>query len=346
MKRRKLPAEVVDLYRKLKDDNSMNLTTKGKIIMEQYPDHFVGILPRSAYVACQREDDNDQAGHLVAEARETLPTAVDLPPILDEVVWSYQDCLLFSDNHLPFHDSDVIAEGMAFAKAQKLRRVVLNGDTLDLHWASKYVNLSGEDSEASFRQLADYFVALMDHGLREIVLDFGNHEDRITRATDGRLHLWSIVAMAIDTLPSRDRMRVRKAVTATNRPYITLVDTPDGTNWVIGHPRRYRQKRLSLAADLALKTFKCHVATGHEHHIGVTVSDCGDYWAMNLPCTQAAERTEYLQMDMSPTPRPIKGFGWLIDGVPGVWWEKAAEQWKRKQLKAKSKQLNAKKGKR
>jgi len=335
LRRKTIPREAVEMYLKMRDENSKNVYAKGKEIQEAFPDSFAGMLPRSVWVACYRDYENRDVAVEVAEARDSLPRPVDLPPILEEVVWPYQDCLLFSDNHLPFHDLDVIAEGLRFAKVNKLRRVVLNGDTLDLHWASKYVNMSGEDSEASFKQLADYFVALLDHGLREIVMDFGNHEDRITRATDGRLHLWSIVAMAIDTLPSRDRMRVRKAVTATNRPYVTFVDTPDGINWVIGHPRRYRQKRLSLAADLALKQFKCHVATGHEHHIGKTVSDCGDYWAVNLPCTQAAERTEYLQMDMSPTPRPIKGFGWLIDGVPDVWWERAAEPWKIKQLKLK-----------
>lgn len=337
--RRTIPKASMHKFLELRDDRSMNIHQKGDQIRQCDPDFWADPprLDRNIYVACYRQAEDSGFADEVAAAQDKLPRPVELPPMLEKLDRSYKDVLLFSDNHLPFHDIDVIAEGLVFAKTHKLRRCVLNGDTLDLHWASNYTNLSGEDHDESFAQLAQFFVALLDHGLSEILLNFGNHEDRISRMTHGKLHLWSLIAMAIDTLPSRDRMRVRKAVTATNRPYIRFTDTPDGIDWVIGHPRRYRGKRLSLAADIALKWAKCHVATGHEHHIGWTITDCGSYFAVNLPCTQAAERTEYLQMDMSPTARPLKGFGWIIDGMPGLMPEIAPEPYKRAMMKPRTK---------
>jgi hypothetical protein len=322
-----VPAKALEMFKNMKQ-LGMNDFKTGKTIQDEFPERFADMLPRSVAIACRREVLNAATEGAVFDAIVNVPKAVDLPAILEDMTLPYRDCLLFSDVHLPYHDPDIIAEGMAFAKASKMKRVVLNGDTLDMHWASSYVNLSEEDADSSFKALGEFFLGLIENGMSDILLNFGNHEDRISRMTKGKLHLFSVIALAIDTLESRDRLRVRKAVRATNRPYIRFTDTPDGIDWVIGHPRRYRGKRLSLASDIALKWAKCHVATGHEHHIGWTVTDDGAYFAVNLPCTQDPERTEYLQMDMSPTARPVRGFGWLWDGAPGVWWQGAPNEWK------------------
>lgn len=331
--RNPIPKDALELYQKLKAKKVHHLEI-GRQVGEAFPDRFGGMTPLSVYNGCERELGNAAFRAEVAEAGKALPEPVDLPPIMDRLEVPYEDALLLSDVHLPYHDENVLSEALAFSRAAKLKLCVLNGDIVDLHWASDYVNLTSEDVGESFRQLGQFYVTLLESGIRTILHNFGNHEDRIMRKTGGKLALWSLIALSIDTLPSRERLRVRKAVSATNRHYVRLKDCPDGKDWVIGHPRRYRKKRLSLSSEIAQGRTLSHVATGHQHHYGFTISENGQYWAVDLPCTQDPERVEYLSVGLDPASSPVRGFGWLFDGVPGLWWSEASDEWKAWQLES------------
>lgn len=327
MRRNPIPKEALDLYLKLKAERVPYLEI-GRKVQEAFPVRFANMTAQSTYNGCQRELANSEMRAEIQLAADTLPKAVDLPPIMDRLEVPYEDTLLLSDVHLPYHDEQVLAEALTFAKAAKLRLCVLNGDILDLHWASDYVNLTSEDVGESFNQLGQFYVTLLDAGITKILHNFGNHEDRIMRKTGGKLALWSLIAMSIDTLESRQRLRVRKTVSATNRHYVRLQECPDGKDWVIGHPRRYRKKRLSLSSEIAQGRMLSHVATGHQHHYGITISENGQFFAVDLPCTQDPERVEYLSVGIDPASSPVRGFGWLFDGVPGLWWSEATPEWK------------------
>lgn len=327
VQRNPIPKRALEIFAKLKEEKTHHLEI-GKLLRADFPVRFADMTELSIYNACQRELQIARYKAEVDEGATLLPAAVELPPILDRLEVPYEDALLLSDVHLPYHDEAVLAEALTFCRASKVRLAVLNGDILDLHWASDYVNLSGEDVGESFRQLGQFYVTLLEAGITTILHNFGNHEDRIMRKTGGKLALWSLIAMSIDTLESRHRLRVRKAVSATNRHYVRLTGAPDGKDWVIGHPRRYRKKRLSLSSEIAQGRTLSHVATGHQHHYGTTITENGQYIAVDLPCTQDPERVEYLAVGIDPASSPVRGFGWLFDGVPGLWWSEAPDEWK------------------
>ena len=324
------------MYLKLKHDTQVgNIHVKGEMIRATNPDFWNDRprLARNIWVACYRQDEELGISDQVESAVESVPRAIDLPPVMESLEAPYRDCLLLSDVHVPFHDETILAEALVFAKNNGLRRAVLNGDTLDMLGFSSYDGLTSEDVRASLSRCGELFEAMLDHGITEIHMTTGNHEHRFERKVGSALGFRELLGHVYVEMDPGAAKAARRAVKCTNRFWLRYYDTPDSIDWQIHHQFNYRQKRLSTAMDLALKVTNCHTATGHEHHWGMSVTENGKWFAVNLPTCQAEERTEYKERRKGVYTSWVRGFGWLIDGVPGLWWHEAPEQWKRRMLR-------------
>ncbi len=89
--------------------------------------------------------------------------------------------MVLSDIHFPYHDRRALATALKEGRRRKVKKIVLNGDTLDNHWQSKFQ----KDPQArSFPDEVETARSFLD-GLREsfgddceIVWKNGNHDER------------------------------------------------------------------------------------------------------------------------------------------------------------------------
>jgi predicted phosphodiesterase len=97
--------------------------------------------------------------------------------------FEFDECLLFSDVHVPFHDP-ALEVALAYGRTRKPDLIVLNGDIVDFYNASFF----DKDPRRRFRLATEveYLKALLEH-LRDrfpkarIVYKEGNHEERFAR---------------------------------------------------------------------------------------------------------------------------------------------------------------------
>ena len=313
--------------------SGFNSDDTAKMLKEKFPQHFDDMTLRSVYTMMMREITSSGLEHRLANAKVLLPKGVGLPThTFQKMEVPYEDCLLFSDNHLYCHDVDWIAKGLVFMRTNDLKAVVLNGDTIDGLWASAYVNFMRGDAPAEFDAMGKFLHAILEHGAERIYIVPGNHEKRLGRQTQGALQMTHIIAMSLAHIEDPVlRLELDKITHVTNYPWMRFYGTPDQIDWLVGHPMAYRQLQLSVAAEMAQK-YQTHIALGHEHHKATGVDKYSRYQTLNLPCTMDPGKAEYKALDFSPRPEVKLGFGWIVDGYGDSISHVAPEQWIRRRL--------------
>lgn len=337
-KRSPVSAEVLARWRLLKD-GERNIYDIGRLLLQEFPDQFpkngpMPMSPRSAYIKCWREAQQPELAAAERSAIDKMPEPQKLAALLQPIIEPYQDTIVISDAHLPFHLENVFADALLFAKAHKLKRASLLGDFLDFTFFSSYDNLTQERLDETWLTCARALEALFDHGVEEVFWCAGNHEHRFERVSG--VPVMAMLAHVLDAglaISSSLGKAIKKRVRTTNMFWLHYTNTPDGIDWRLDHQWNHRRVRGSTASALALETNECHTMTGHEHHYSLQLAQNGRYFAVSCPSMQDPQSAEYMVRRAKVGARQCEGFGWLIDGLPGLWSDRDPEPAKARRLR-------------
>jgi len=217
-----------------------------------------------------------------------------------ELKLDLDDYMLSCDYHSPYHSELWINRFLCVSDKLKMRKSIIVGDLFDMDFAKFWpaedrkpdLDLEIDQTTPVIKAL-DYF----DHNY----LIRGNHENRVMRMTEGKIqakHLFNLFGKGIwerkFTYSTYDRLWI-------------------GDDWLLLHPKSYRQNSASVAIRMAEK-FHRHVINAHGHFIALRYDVSGDYMGIDLGGMFSREKTEYINKHTTTHPTWNNGFGAIKNG--------------------------------
>ena len=162
------------------------------------------------------------------------------------------DAVVVSDIQAPTTDLDWARLVVPVAQQYNIRRLILNGDSLNVDWLSGYTAIVQQPRASQEIDAISYLLEEWSRWFEDIIYMPGNHETRFLRANMGNLNIENLVSLF-------HAPKVR----ATNFDHMTL-HTEQG-KWFIAHGSSYSVNQLVVAEQMALK-YQANVIVGHQHH--------------------------------------------------------------------------------
>jgi hypothetical protein len=206
-----------------------------------------------------------------------------------------------ADWHIPFYDRNFAAEFIITCEDQGIRELIIPGDLWDCDNYSKFVHLGWRDCfRAEIDEVRSVMVELIEH-FDKIYLCRGNHEKRWIDGNFGMMGMRELFALL--ELPPRSY-----TVTLDDHMYLES----NGKEWLIAHPRSFRQTPCSVARVLANK-YLTNVCTAHGHQWEQGISTGGHFDVMDAGGMFDPYALEYLRQT-NTYPAVQGGFYLIIDG--------------------------------
>jgi len=212
---------------------------------------------------------------------------VTLPP---------KNYIVFCDFHSPYYSEHWFNRGLAVADAMGIKDCIIAGDLVDLDFIKSWPNDRIEEQstlDSESRATEPVFKAL-DY-FDNITLIKGNHENRVNRATDGKIqarHLFEIMGQRV--------WEEKFTYSVYDKLFI-------GDKWMIVHPRSYSQISASVAVRLAEK-FHRHILNAHGHFFAMRYDRSGQYVALDLGGMFDPEKIGYINLKTTTHPAWNPGF--------------------------------------
>lgn len=258
----------------------------------------------AAQIAALAGTTKDTVQKIIKRGMEAPAFDVEIPPVL----MLEGDRVVTADVHVPT-TSKVMAEKVLLAgKKRNIRRLSLVGDLFCQDMFSRYAQLINSHSFKSEVNAAKELFGYWMGWYEEVEFCRGNHDDRLISWTNG--------AVAMQELADMVKPESGK-ITTSMRNYMKLHSGDE--DWTLVHQRKYSKKPLSVACDFAAK-HRTNVVCCHQHHCavgvyeGFTVVDCG--------CLADAEKTAYMQLDLTTFPDWEPGFVVIQDGHADLYSER------------------------
>jgi hypothetical protein len=238
------------------------------------------------------------------------------PPPLQPIVLPDANAMLLFDLHIPHHNVRLLEQALTVKQRffPHIPRLIIGGDLFDGASISRFPKDEQEAGIAEELALGGEILRELARHFDTVYLTNGNHDRRFTRLAGG-LTLQNIIDMALGA------RRPDGEPIVTNLDYLQL-DAP-GTNrrWCIGHPSGYSGDGGKTPAAIALRR-QVNVATGHNHHIGIQQSACGNFLGWDVGHCLSPERINYKVQSLSKFNEWSAGFGFIEDGYAYAYTER------------------------
>lgn len=262
-------------------------------------------------------------GHIRANLgmeKLTLPTPEDTGYIkrYDTPLIVTGDTMVAGDFQVPFYHVEATHRLIEVAKKLNITQLVVGGDFFDFPYWSVFdrtlyqQQLTWTEDKAIGRAI---FARLLDH-FERIYITADNHSLRYFRKTEFKESISSFYGGVVgDELAAR--------VYVSDSPIVTVNEV-----WAVVHPAAYRQLKLSLASDLAMKLEK-NVMAFHGHHAAKGISKYGNWLIVDGGCMTDSALHEYTNHKITPHPLWNTGFYALVDNYPLEFWLHPLYPWRR-----------------
>jgi len=206
-------------------------------------------------------------------AKVTVPE-----PISEEIpdhlhLKNHKHTLVFFDLHSPRMNKPLVEAALKYAALNKIDRLILGGDSLDLAYFSYFLNRTKYSPDSSDKEMTvteELFKAFFKV-FKEVIYLPGNHDDRWGKAIDQKIGIDRLLRMVIGD-------ECLKKMVITERRYLTI-DTPCGV-WRITH-QIGKGRSVPLSTVLQYSTLhNMNVASGHEHFLGAVRNKNNSGWAV------------------------------------------------------------------
>lgn len=224
---------------------------------------------------------------------------------LPQRVIIYGDAIVTSDWHVPYCDLNLAEKVIDTAKKNKIKKIVIAGDFLNLDILSVFVSKPYElDKELD--NAYDVW-SLLSETFEEIIYLPGNHEWRLNRKLETPCEFRRIVRMFAQETENC------KIITSE---YDSITLFSENSEWLICHPKNYSPVKNRIAYKLAGK-YECNVISAHGHFCGMVVSESGKYVCIDSGGLFDPNKILYAQ---NTTTYPVwnQGFVMIVEGKPTI----------------------------
>jgi predicted phosphodiesterase len=224
---------------------------------------------------------------------------------LPQRVIIYGDAIVTSDWHVPYCDLNLAEKVIDTAKKNKIKKIVIAGDFLNLDILSVFVSKPYElDKELD--NAYDVW-SLLSETFEEIIYLPGNHEWRLNRKLETPCEFRRIVRMFAQETENC------KIITSE---YDSITLFSENSEWLICHPKNYSQIKNRIAYRLAGK-YECNTISAHGHFCGMVVSESGKYVCIDSGGLFDPNKILYAQ---NTTTYPVwnQGFAMVVGGKPTI----------------------------
>lgn len=177
----------------------------------------------------------------------------------------YSDNVLVTcDYHIPFQDDCLIDYMLSVAEDNGVYDLIVAGDFWDCDNYSRHSRLTWLESfQTEVKEVGKVLEKLVDQ-FDTIYFCRGNHEKRWIDMNTGLTGMEELFAMT----------KIVDGYEVTLDDHLKLVQK--NQDWLICHPKNFRQVNLSVARDLSAK-FHCNVISGHGHQFAQGWDRSGKY---------------------------------------------------------------------
>lgn len=260
-----------------------------------------------------------QAAGAIWRYEQTLAGAPDEKPQLFNInlgapIALSGDAIVISDIQAPTTDLDMARLVIPTAQHHGIKRLIMNGDSLNVDWLSGYP-VTVEQPRA--RQEIDAVAYLIEEWLRwfdEIYFLPGNHETRFLKANAGNLEMRNLLSLL-----TSDRR-----VMTSNFDYLSL-DTEQG-RWFICHGSSYSVNQLVVADALAQK-YQANIIVAHQHHAAIGWDRFKRYVIVDNGGLFRQSTMSYVTMRATKMPNMQTGFVALDGGHPSLYCPAPMTDW-------------------
>jgi hypothetical protein len=258
-------------------------------------------------------------------ATDDGPSAIRIPqnggpPPLQPLVLPDANAMLLGDLHTPYHNRQLIERGLTVKRRDfpHIPRLIIIGDLYDFASISRHPKDQQEASVDEEIEIAGALLYEFSRHFEEVYICAGNHDRRLMRQV-GALGLQRLIDMSVAA--ARRTHGDFPEPTVTELDYLTLQATTPERSWRVGHPGNYSGDGGKTPALIASRQ-RINVATGHNHHVGMQISDCGGYLGWDIGHCLDAARINYKVQNLTKYKAWSAGFGFIENGYAFAYTER------------------------
>jgi hypothetical protein len=207
-------------------------------------------------------------------------------------------CIVAGDWHIPFYDSGYMSWVLDVQKEYDVKDLAIPGDLFD---ADSYSMWPKDGYRAAFDkelEAVGMTLSILGDAFENIYICRGNHEQRFIKQNNDNVRMQGLMDLA----------HAPENVTVTDDTYMRM--HTDSAEWMLCHPKQFRQTPLSVARDLAAK-YHCNIVAAHGHFFGQGYDRSGRYYCLDGGGIFDPACLPYLR-SVNTTPWVAQGF-YLID---------------------------------
>lgn len=196
------------------------------------------------------------------------------------------DVIATCDWHIPLHDPVMVNHVIDIAEKKDIRKLIIGGDFLHMETFSHYPPYQPEAAFEIERREGNAVLNTLLRHFDEVVLFWGNHEHRISRALDFKISFEQLIKWMLDGVDDLDRVKISELDYA-------LIHH-GGRTVRFSHQTNFSKVPLSVPRQMAMK-YDCSSLTAHSHHLAFGFAINGYDWIMEGGGLFDPKRTQYIQ---------------------------------------------------
>lgn len=217
----------------------------------------------------------------------------------DPIKFTTDGCIVANDWHIPFHDNGYARWVIDVAKEYGVKDLAIAGDLFDADSYSMWPKDGFRESFEKELEAVGLWLSILGDTFERVFICRGNHEQRVIKQNNDNIRMQGLM----------DLCHAPDNVKATNDTFLDMTTT-NGTEWMLVHPKQFRQTPLSVARDLAAKYHK-NIVSAHGHFFGQGYDRSGRYYCLDGGGIFDPACLPYLR-SVNTTPWVAQGF-YLID---------------------------------
>ncbi len=209
--------------------------------------------------------------------------------------------MISCDDHSPYFNALYQNRLLMIAQFFGIKKHIKVGDLIDQSYIKSWAPKEGEKQSTLDEEIeqSEPLIKALDYFDR-VYLVRGNHEGRVTRATDAKIQAKHILLIF--------GQRIHEKIEYT--PYDKLFI---GDKWMVVHPKSYSQVSGSTAVRLAEK-FQRNVLNAHGHFSAFRYTRSGEHLGVDLGGMFNIHKIGYINLSTTTHPAWNNGFAMLRNG--------------------------------
>jgi len=209
---------------------------------------------------------------------------------------------IISDLHLPYIHIPFTLYFMDIAREHGCKELLIAGDMFDQAMFSVFKSSLKSTWEQESKGVEKCLLMLLEQ-FDKITIIMGNHDARLLRLLNYELQFTDVVCMVMQDA----RLHI------SQRPMAMINPGPE--QWMVSHPKSYRQISGQVGKDMAAKHL-CHQVITHGHLTCHTFDRSGRFHCIDIGGLVHYEKCEYVMQQLTTHPKWVNGFLLLLDNEP------------------------------